>query len=263
MTASGTMPSRAARHAVSDMPDIITVFNNKGGVGKTTLVYHLGHALAESGKRVLLVDADPQCNLTIYGLEVEKIHDLWTQEDAFIDAPGYAEARAKIDPAEFEALNGSPRTLHYLLKPAEEGTDPLPKLPPPFQLAKNLDIVPGRLTMHMYEDTIARRWSEAFVGGSLALRTITEVRRLVDRYVAQEGYDIAIVDTSPSLGLLNKVILSTVDHFLIPCNPDLFSVYGVRNIGNSISDSCFALMLPSIRRNSGTEGGWGWAGISP
>ena len=50
---------------------LISVFNNKGGVGKTTLSFHLAHALAELGHRVLMVDLDPQCNLTINCMDVE------------------------------------------------------------------------------------------------------------------------------------------------------------------------------------------------
>ena len=46
------------------MGSIITVFSHKGGVGKTTLVHNLGYILADRGKRVLLIDADPQMNLT-------------------------------------------------------------------------------------------------------------------------------------------------------------------------------------------------------
>ena len=42
------------------------------------------------------------------------------------------------------------------------------------------------------------------------------------------------MDTSPSLGTLNKVIISTVDGFIIPCFPDMFSLYGIRNIGRSL-----------------------------
>ena len=48
---------------------IIAFFNNKGGVGKTTLVYHLAYMLAEQGYKVLAADLDPQSNLTAMFLE--------------------------------------------------------------------------------------------------------------------------------------------------------------------------------------------------
>lgn len=43
---------------------IITLYNHKGGVSKTTTTFNLAHLLSENGSRVLVVDADPQCNLT-------------------------------------------------------------------------------------------------------------------------------------------------------------------------------------------------------
>jgi cellulose biosynthesis protein BcsQ len=46
----------------------IALFNHKGGVGKTTLTVNIADALADQGKRVLLVDADSQCNLTAFYL---------------------------------------------------------------------------------------------------------------------------------------------------------------------------------------------------
>lgn len=55
----------------------ISIFNNKGGVGKTTLTFHLAHALAEMGQRTLLIDLDPQCNLTILSMDAEKLHEIW------------------------------------------------------------------------------------------------------------------------------------------------------------------------------------------
>jgi cellulose biosynthesis protein BcsQ len=63
----------------------ISVFNNKGGVGKTTLTFHLGNALAELGNKTLVIDLDPQCNLTILGLTEETLDQVWHAEEAFID----------------------------------------------------------------------------------------------------------------------------------------------------------------------------------
>lgn len=232
---------------------MISVFNNKGGVGKTTLTFHLAHALAELGHKVLLVDLDPQCNLTIYCMPVEKIQDVWDAEVSYIDEPGFGESRKQASQKDFKTLCSQTRTTHFLLKPAEEGTGELEVLPPPYRLTQNLDLLPGRLTLHMFEEAVARRWSEAFVGQPLALRTLSEIRRVVHEYAALHSYDYAIVDTSPSLGPLNKVILSTVDAFLIPCAPDLFSLYGVRNIGNSLTRwqgelrTLYSLIAPNRR----------------
>lgn len=214
--------------------EILSVFNNKGGVGKTTLTFHLAHALAELGHKVLVVDLDPQCNLTITFLSEEQIGDIWSAEDEFIDS-GFEAAKVHIPPSDFERLCSTPRTAHFLLKPTEEGTGQLEETPPPVMVTDNLHLIPGRLTLHMFEEALARRWSEAFVGQPLAIRTLSEIRRLITRYAEEYGYDFAVIDTSPSLGQLNKTILTTVDAFLVPCGPDLFSLYGIRNIGNSLA----------------------------
>jgi len=213
---------------------VISVFNNKGGVGKTTLTYHISHALSEMGYRVLMIDADPQCNLTIYSVGEEEIHSIWEEEDPFIDE-GFESQRKKLSSDDFNRLNSRPRSLHYLVKPAEEGTGELEKLPPPFKLTSTLDIIPGRLTLHLFEEKIAGRWTDLYRGEPLALRTITKVRELAEVYSEQYAYDYVIVDTSPSLGALNKSVISTVDGFFVPALPDLFSLYGIKNIGKALS----------------------------
>jgi len=186
-------------------------------------------------------------------MPVETIQDIWDKEVPYIDEPGFGETRKTAAPNDFKALCSEPRTIHFLLKPAEEGTGEIESTPPPYKLTENLDLLPGRLTLHMFEEMVARRWSEAFVGHPLALRTLSEIRRLIHEYAKKHKYDFAIVDTSPSLGPLNKVILSTVDAFLIPCTPDLFSLYGVRNIGNSLTRwqtelrTLYSLIAPSRR----------------
>lgn len=214
---------------------IISVFNNKGGVGKTTLSYHMAYALTEIGYKVLMIDLDPQCNLTIHGIDIEQLHDIWKKEDEFIET-GFDAAKKELSSNECLEMNREPRTIHYLLKPTEEGTGDLETLPPPFVITDKLNIIPGRLTLHMYENKISSRWTEAYVGDPLAIRTITKIRSLACDYARIYGFDFVVVDTSPSLGVLNKVIISTVDGFLIPALPDMFSMYGIKNIGSSLAN---------------------------
>ena len=87
----------------------------------------------------------------------------------------------------------------------------------------------------MFEDVIASRWSQIFAGQPLAIRTATKIRSIASDMIQQFEYDYVIIDTSPSLGMLNRLIISTVDGFIVPCTPDLFSLYGIKNIGKSIA----------------------------
>ncbi|WMJ09212.1 ParA family protein [Nitrosomonas sp. sh817] len=213
---------------------VLSVFNNKGGVGKTTLTFHLSHALSEIGYKVLMIDADPQCNLTIYSIAEEKIHDIWEKEDSFIDL-GMDATKKDLTERAFDQILNSPRSLHFIVKSTEEGTGELSKLPPPFKLTESLDIIPGRLSLHTFEEAISKRWPDVYRGDPLAIRTLTRIRSLANEYTSVHQYDFVIVDTSPSLGVLNKVIISTVDGFFIPALPDIFSLYGIRNIGKALS----------------------------
>ncbi len=80
----------------------ISIFNNKAGVGKTTLTFHLAHALSEIGKRTLIIDLDPQCNLTILSMDSEVLHKIWEVEDNFI--ADFESAKNSVSSAIFEKL---------------------------------------------------------------------------------------------------------------------------------------------------------------
>ena len=154
---------------------IISVFNNKGGVGKSTLTYHLGNALAELGHKVLMVDLDPQCNLTICAMMEETLHQIWADEDDYIDD---FESAFNNNPN----IIDSPRSIHFILKPTEDGISEPTDLPPPFKLSNNIELLPGRLSLHKYENKIAERWSGVYQGDNLSIRTITNIRNICQRY---------------------------------------------------------------------------------
>ena len=209
---------------------IISVFNNKGGVGKSTLSFHLGKALGLMGKKVLFVDLDPQCNLTISAMRERELEKIWQEEDAYID--DFEDA--KKDKENFSRIMSETRSIHFLLKPAEDGINDIESLPPAKSIGDNVYMIPGRLSIHQFENRISERWSGLYQSDNLSIRTITYIRRLCERYADILDVDFVLVDTSPSLGILNKTIISTVDGFIIPAQPDMFSLYGIRNIGNSL-----------------------------
>ncbi|MFK5970547.1 MAG: AAA family ATPase [Candidatus Marithrix sp.] len=229
---------------------VISIFNNKGGVGKTTLTYHLAHILAEMDKKVLILDLDPQSNISLYGMQEEQLEKIWKAEDNIIDNGFY---NIDTESNNFKELLTTTRTIHFLLKPVEEGISDFDKLPPPFKITKNLDLIPGRLTLSKYENKISERWSGMFLGESLSIRTVTRIREIAELYTKENGYDFVIVDTSPNLGSLNKVIISTVDGFIIPCLPDMFSLYGIKNIGKALTQwqrdfkTCYSIISEEKR----------------
>jgi len=102
----------------------------------------LAHAFAELGKKTLVVDLDPQCNLTIFALTDEVIWEMWSAEDDYIDDFNSTRERN----SDFDNILKSQRSIHFVLKPTEDGTAELPSLPPPFELATGLHLLPGRLT---------------------------------------------------------------------------------------------------------------------
>src|SRR5947208_302497 len=106
------------------MTAIITVANQKGGVGKTTTAINLSAALAHRGKRTLLIDLDPQANSTI----------------AFYDT-------GEIATSMFDVLSDSRTTLTAVIKPTK---DPL------------LFLGPGRLSLAKLEQVLAGQFDAPF-----------------------------------------------------------------------------------------------------
>ena len=113
---------------------ILTFFNNKGGVGKTSLIYHLAWTFASLDKRVVVFDLDPQANLTAAFLDDEIIEAIWDAQQA-----------------------GS--TIYQSVKPLT-GVGDIAE-PVLQNIACNLYLLPGDVALSGYEDLLSKEWPES------------------------------------------------------------------------------------------------------
>src|SRR6185437_63239 len=188
----------------------ITIFNHKGGVGKTTLTVNLAAALGELGKSVLLVDSDPQCNITAY----------------LVDEPV---VDAMLDASDGEAG----QTIWSALRPVAEGTgtygivEPLERLP-------NVHLIPGDIRLSEFEQELTAFWTDSYARKPRGFRGVTALSSLVDDLVAKHKFDYVFYDAGPNIGPLNRIVLLDCDAFLVPAACDLFSIRAFKTLGRSL-----------------------------
>lgn len=212
------------------MAKIIAVFNHKGGVSKTTTTFNLGWMLARQGKRVILVDADPQCNLTgvILGLNAE-----WPPED--VSEEEYDESSREFSAtqeatADFWTTNAH-RTLHGALRPAFESE---PRLLEPVDVIAidkrpGLFLLPGHLRLGEYDVTLSV--AQELSGSLLPLRNVPGAAHFLLQITAEAvGADYILIDMSPSLGALNQNLVTISDLLLVPTAPDYFSMMALQSL---------------------------------
>lgn len=191
-------------------PPIITFFNNKGGVGKTSLVYHLGWMLADRGYRVVTADLDPQANLTAAFLDEEEVEQLWNSAE--------------------------PRTIWSAIRPFVEDGEAIRQVMPTLTTDERLALLPGDLSLSSFEDDLSSEWRNCLDGGTrLRPFLVTSAFWTVLGSAAdQHDADVVLVDVGPSLGAINRAALVASDHVVVPVSPDLFSLQGLRNLGPTL-----------------------------
>lgn len=186
----------------------IALFNHKGGVSKTTTAFHLGWMLAEKGYKVILVDADPQCNLSglILGFKGED------EFEKFYETESVRNIKAGLTPA-FES---QPRVIQPVECVPVEGRDGLFLLPGHIRLSEN------EVTLGIAQELSSSIQTLQNLPGSLSyLLNVT-----AEKYNA----DYVLVDMNPSLSSINQNLLMTSDHFIVPTSPDYFSVMAVESL---------------------------------
>jgi cellulose biosynthesis protein BcsQ len=186
----------------------IAFFNNKGGVGKTTLVYHLAAMIADRGETVLVVDFDPQANLTSMFLTENRLELLWP-------------------------VGEHPETLFGALRPIIRGIGDV--LTPHIEAVNpRLGLVVGDLALSTFEDKLSDAWPRCHNGDESAFRTMTAFHRAVRQAAKQFAAKWVLIDVGPNLGAINRAVLIASEYVVIPLGPDLFSLQGLRNLGPSL-----------------------------
>lgn len=188
----------------------ISLFNHKGGVSKTTTAFNLGWMLAHKGQRVLLVDCDPQCNLTGMFLGFKGMEEL----DTLYSQDGVRNIRDGLVPAfESKPVELSPVTCEVM-----DGN-------------ANLLLLPGHIRLAEYETTLGI--AQELSGSLPTLQNLPgALSHLFQITAAANNIDIILVDMSPSLGPINQNLLATSDFFLVPMAPDYFSVMATESLAS-------------------------------
>ena len=193
---------------------VLTFFNNKGGVGKTSLVYHTACMMEDMGLSVLVCDLDPQANLTAFFLSEKEVESIWDDRDA------------------------NPNTIFRCVRPRVTGEGKALK-PSLWRMSSELSLLPGDMALTDFEQDLYAEWGDAQgEAGSprvvRAFQTLCAFWDVVQMGARDAGARVILVDVGPNLGAINRAALIASDYFVTPLGADIFSLQGLRNLGPTV-----------------------------
>ncbi len=187
---------------------VIAFFNNKGGVGKTSIVYHLAWMYADLGARVVAADLDPQANLTAAFLDEDRLEELWPDGE-------------------------HPNTIFGCVQPLLRGTGDIAD-PHLESIEDNLALLVGDLSLSRFEDQLSEMWPKCNDRDERAFRVISAFWRIMQNAAEHHNADLIVMDLGPNLGAINRAALIAANYVVVPLSPDLFSLQGLRNLGPTL-----------------------------
>jgi cellulose biosynthesis protein BcsQ len=192
----------------------IAFFNNKGGVGKTSMVYHLAWMFRDLGQQVLAVDLDPQSNLTSIFLDESELEKLWPEGK------------------HPDTILGAVDRLIESLGDIQE--------PKPIPIDARLHLIAGDLGLSTFEDRLSSAWAQCLSDNPATAgdgyRVATAFYRVVTQAATACGANLALIDVGPNIGAMNRAAMVATDFVVIPLGADLFSLQGLRNLGPTLRD---------------------------
>lgn len=186
----------------------IVLFNHKGGVSKTTSTFHISWMIAEMGHKVLLVDADPQCNLTALVLG-DKFDDFYENE---------ATSKNNLMEGVRVAFSGVPQPITAVDCPRADGNE-------------NLFLLPGHMNLSEYDAQL----NFAF-NASMAMQSLQSLpgafNDLIEKTANNIGAEYVFIDLNPGLSTINQDLFLISDAFIVPTNPDTFSLMAIKSLSS-------------------------------
>jgi chromosome partitioning protein len=189
---------------------IIAFFNNRGGVGKTFLTYHLAWMYYDLGLKVIAADLDPQANLTSAFLDEDRLEEIWEGSDV-------------------NRYNTVFRCIQPLLSVVGDIAAPNPE-----KIDDGLSLLIGDLQLSGFEDELSSQWSDCLDRKERAFRVISAFWRVLSQAASIDGADVVLVDLGPDLGAINRAALIASDYIVVPLSLDLFSLQGLKNLGPAV-----------------------------
>lgn len=216
------------------MAQFITFFNHKGGVGKTTLVHNLGFILADKGYKVLLIDADPQMNLTaaMYGLSTSveystDEHSKWSKNiHEYISLTEYINVELK-----------NQACLKKIYRVDSECPG-----------GQYVDLISGSINLTNIEaDLYGIIKNKNEFTNEIPYKFEQAIRKYKDQY------DFVLIDTSPSASsIINALIMMASDYFITPVSPTFFSLQAIDNLSTIFNN--WIKLLGDYQRGVGFNG---------
>lgn len=185
---------------------IIAFFNNKGAIGKTTLVYHLSWMYADLGVRVLVADLDPQASLTAAFLDEDELLALWP------DGPHDKTITGRLDSL-LTGTGDDGHELHFR------------------DIAERLALIAGDLTLANFEDHLADAWPKCLDRDERAFRLTSAFWRIMQLAARRHNADLVLLDLGLNLGAINRAALIASNYVVVPLSPDIFALQDLRILG--------------------------------
>ncbi|MEV4144580.1 ParA family protein [Amycolatopsis sp. NPDC049691] len=190
---------------------VVAVMNYKGGVGKTTLTANLGAVAARRGLRVLLIDLDPQTNLTFSFYSIDEWHHQLKDTGRTIKRWYEDELPGRDTP--LADLVVTPERINAVLGGA----------------GGCVDLISSHLGLIDIDLELAAR-----LGGATTLegskRKFLDLHGCLRRALADDqfaGYDLVLIDCAPNFGLVTKTAIVASEQILVPAKADYLSTLGL------------------------------------